>query len=623
MTAIAGFPNVTAPGSSPTSESGANPSSTEAAGARPRSYTAGLADQLGERQLAFDSGAGTSIEVLHFKKEFSDAPAFEAALRARVESLAHLQHPSLTTVLSIERGAQGLSLVSKHVAGRRVSELVEKAHGPAFALELIRLVTPALAALQRTGDGVSHGVLSSDRIIVTRDGRLVVVEHVLGSAVASLGLSRSRLLELGLVIPEAADPVNLDGRSDMLQLGFVALSLLLGRHIDTADYPVKMPVLFDEFVQSSRSPILAAKMRGWLERAMQLSSRPFATAREAQDAFGDLPDDVDVRLAESTPMARHRPRKPAPKPAPRTELKVESKIEPKVEPTTETKAKPSASQLTFEAKAAELAKHQSVDPILPPLAAISRQAAAPARGFSKVAIGDHRRAGVAGGWPGGRAVRIAVCEVRDRGRRDSAGRDRFGDDVRCCRAGSPGDVNRLRRPSPHPRPRSRRWLHRRPTPRWPPPPSRSRAPVAAGPRFGGVTVTSSIDLQVFKDGKLVGSTSGPIAVNEGPHNLEFVNEALGFRLPQSVNVKGGQMTTVKIAAPNGRISINAVPWAIRDDRRDRARRNAARQPDAADRHARDRVHASAARRAEADGRREDGRPPPRHADVSAGFQGLA
>jgi serine/threonine-protein kinase len=89
----------------------------------------------------------------------------------------------------------------------------------------------------------------------------------------------------------------------------------------------------------------------------------------------------------------------------------------------------------------------------------------------------------------------------------------------------------------------------------------SAAPVAAGPRFGGLTVTSPLELQVFTGGKLVGSTSGPIALNEGPHSLEFVNETLGFRLQQSVNVKNGQMTSVKIAAPNGRISINAVPWA--------------------------------------------------------------
>ena len=84
---------------------------------------------------------------------------------------------------------------------------------------------------------------------------------------------------------------------------------------------------------------------------------------------------------------------------------------------------------------------------------------------------------------------------------------------------------------------------------------------AAGPRFGGMTVSSPIELQVFEQGKLVGSTSGPIAINEGPHTLDFVNETLGFRFQRSVTVKNGQMTTVNIGVPNGRLSINAVPWA--------------------------------------------------------------
>ena len=194
------------------------------------------------------------------------------------------------------------------MAGRRVSELVEKAHGPAFALELIRFVTPALAALQRASDSVAHGALSPERIVVTRDGRIVVVEHVFGSALESLKLSRQQLQGLGLAVPEGADPIRLDSRLDIIQLGLIALSLLLGRPIDPADYPAKIPALFDEFVQSSRSPILAAKMRGWLERATQLSPRPFASAREAHEAFGDLPDDVDVRLAGTAPT--RRPRRP-------------------------------------------------------------------------------------------------------------------------------------------------------------------------------------------------------------------------------------------------------------------------------------------------------------------------
>jgi hypothetical protein len=70
-----------------------------------------------------------------------------------------------------------------------------------------------------------------------------------------------------------------------------------------------------------------------------------------------------------------------------------------------------------------------------------------------------------------------------------------------------------------------------------------------------------MDLQVFKDGVLIGSTAGPIALTEGAQQIELVNETLGFHLQQTLTVKAGQVTAVNVAAPNGRISINAVPWA--------------------------------------------------------------
>ena len=56
-------------------------------------------------------------------------------------------------------------------------------------------------------------------------------------------------------------------------------------------------------------------------------------------------------------------------------------------------------------------------------------------------------------------------------------------------------------------------------------------------------------------------TLGPIAVNDGVHSLEFVNDTLGFRVRQVVNVKNGQMTSVSIPVPSSRVNINAIPWA--------------------------------------------------------------
>src|SRR6187551_2185872 len=115
-------------------------------GPRPVPHTTGFTDGFGERKLLFDPATSTSLEVLRFKKEFSESPDFEGGLLARVEAVSNIMHASLGTVQSVERISDTeLALVSRHTPGRRVSELLPKAHGPAFALEHIRLVTPALA----------------------------------------------------------------------------------------------------------------------------------------------------------------------------------------------------------------------------------------------------------------------------------------------------------------------------------------------------------------------------------------------------------------------------------------------------------------------------------------------
>jgi hypothetical protein len=87
------------------------------------------------------------------------------------------------------------------------------------------------------------------------------------------------------------------------------------------------------------------------------------------------------------------------------------------------------------------------------------------------------------------------------------------------------------------------------------------APASSASRFGGIKLACAIDLQVFENNNLLGSTAGPIAVNEGAHALDLVNEALGFRTRQTVTVKSGQMTNLTVPVPDGRVSINAVPWA--------------------------------------------------------------
>lgn len=84
---------------------------------------------------------------------------------------------------------------------------------------------------------------------------------------------------------------------------------------------------------------------------------------------------------------------------------------------------------------------------------------------------------------------------------------------------------------------------------------------ASGGRFGGVKISAPIELQVFENGNFLGTTAGPIALAEGSHALDVANESLGYRARQNVAVKGGQMAALTVTLPQGKLNVNAAPWA--------------------------------------------------------------
>ena len=88
-----------------------------------------------------------------------------------------------------------------------------------------------------------------------------------------------------------------------------------------------------------------------------------------------------------------------------------------------------------------------------------------------------------------------------------------------------------------------------------------RAPQGA-PVSGWISITAPAELQVFENQRLLGSSrTDRIMVAAGRHDVEIVNEALGFRVVQTIQVAPGQVAKVKPDWPQGTIAINAAPWA--------------------------------------------------------------
>jgi hypothetical protein len=158
------------------------------------------------------------------------------------------------------------------------------------AVCLIRQLVHAIALLHENVRDASHGLVAPERLVVTPHARLVVVEHVAGSAIEQLQFGRERLWqEFRLAIPSSAGAVRFDHRSDVNGIGITALSLILGRPIAAEEFPQGIaPILMQA---RERSPMgeerpLSNAFRNWLGRTLQLDvRRAFASAPEALAAL--------------------------------------------------------------------------------------------------------------------------------------------------------------------------------------------------------------------------------------------------------------------------------------------------------------------------------------------------
>ena len=269
-----------------------------------------FADGLGERVVAADGATGELLQILRIRPALTAVPSFEFALRERSARLANFRHAYYARVRRIDRVQQtaGLAIVSDHVEGTRLSDILRVAHEKRLQLDinaaicLIRQLVPAVAMLHENARDAAHGLLAPERIIVTPHTRLVIVEHVLAAAVEQLQFGRERLWqEFRVAMPPTAGVPRFDHRADVTGVGLIALALVLGRPIAANEFPHGIAALLNE--ARERSPLgdeqpLSPALRSWLARALQLDTRrAFASAPEAMTGLEEVIADDSVYVA--------------------------------------------------------------------------------------------------------------------------------------------------------------------------------------------------------------------------------------------------------------------------------------------------------------------------------------
>jgi hypothetical protein len=646
-------------------------------------------DGFGERRRIAAPTGGETLDVLCLRGELTAVPSFEFSLRERVSRLAGFRHPYFAQVRTVERlsdPARTLALISNTVPGVRLSELLATTAqhnivlGSDAALCLIRQLVTAMATFHEQAPDAPHGALGPERVVVTPKARLVIVEHVLGAAVEQLQFSEDRLWrELRVPVPRSAGLPVIDQRADVLQLGMVALALMVRRPLGADEFHRLGDTLASAQAMTADGELeaLPEGLQSWLTSALQLELRSaFATATEARrelEKVFERNDDIGAPSALEEFLTAYllaveagvEPTQAAPTPKPSSAVEPVRPEPVKVEPAPQPPVRHVATIPPPQpaAEHAVAAPHspppaplvnRSVEPVLPgrfepsSLHEVPEDAAEePAEMRTTARRGGRNRAAIAaivllllaaGGTlaarrffaspalttgtvtvttnpPGaqvildGKAQGVSpmmltvaagahVLELRGGGEPrlislDVAAGAQLSQYIELGKGPVASGSGSLQvRTEPAGARISVDGIPRGVSPVTVPelPPGEhtvvvetdagstrqtvmveagmtaslvAQLPaVPGGPASGWISVNTPRSVQLFEGGRLLGSSDTErLMVPAGAHQLEIVNDAIGYRATKTVQVAAGKVSTIDVEFPTGTVALNATPWA--------------------------------------------------------------
>ena len=263
-------------------------------------YAPGFSDGLGDRLLLFDNTDGRPLELLRLRPDFARSPEFEAALRDRARELASFEDSHFARVCRVDRlpdPGGGLAVVSEHVEGPRLSELlrmVRQRHARLtadLALALVKDLLTGVAVLHGRSPAMVHGALAPERLVLAPGGRLLITEYVLGGALRGVSPDRTTFwTDLRIALPQGQDEPAFERSTDLLQVGLVTLALMLARPLEQDDYPDALARLLGEAEDRARlggwEQDRWVRFRAWIDRLFPgTGASGFTGAAEAKEAL--------------------------------------------------------------------------------------------------------------------------------------------------------------------------------------------------------------------------------------------------------------------------------------------------------------------------------------------------
>ena len=275
---------------------------------------------MGVVYLAHDTKLGRDVALKLLPQEALANADNRARFEREAKVVAALSHPNIVTLFTVEEADDIRFITMERVDGQTLDQTIPP--GGYDAAQLLRLAVPladAVAAAHQRG--ITHRDLKPGNVMVTRDGRVKVLDFGLAKLFAEdntalHGLARETLTREGRVVgtlaymaPEQLQGKSLDARVDVFALGVVLFEMATGARPFQGQNSADLisSVLRDAPPQARRlKPELPAGVGAVIMRCLEKAPEArYATAGELRDALAlaqmDLASEEILRRAATRP----------------------------------------------------------------------------------------------------------------------------------------------------------------------------------------------------------------------------------------------------------------------------------------------------------------------------------
>jgi serine/threonine protein kinase len=180
---------------------------------------------------AIDLELGRQVAVKLLREGYADDTSFLTRFQQEARAAASLDHPNVVSIYDVGRDGRLYYIVMEYVEGQSLKSLLQaNAHLPIDgAIDLAIQICAGVGAAHRAG--LVHCDLKSQNILVTRDGRVKVVDFGIARALKAKADSNG---ETVWATPQYAAPEQTQGQpvspaTDVYAIGVILYEMLTGR----------------------------------------------------------------------------------------------------------------------------------------------------------------------------------------------------------------------------------------------------------------------------------------------------------------------------------------------------------------------------------------------------------